>query len=61
MNPTPITDTMDVFAEKFEGVDLHGIKISKSEFDDCTFVSCDFSETFFILANLPNAVLKTAI
>jgi uncharacterized protein YjbI with pentapeptide repeats len=44
---TPITDTMDVFAEKFEGVELHGKKITKAEFDDCTFVSCDFSETFF--------------
>jgi uncharacterized protein YjbI with pentapeptide repeats len=38
---------MDVFAEKFEGIDLHGQKITKAEFEDCTFVSCDFSETFF--------------
>jgi len=42
-----IIDNLDVFAEKFEGVDLHGMKISKAEFEDCTFVSCDFSETFF--------------
>jgi uncharacterized protein YjbI with pentapeptide repeats len=47
MTPKPITDNMDVFAEKFEGIDLHGKKITKAEFDDCTFVSCDFSETFF--------------
>jgi fluoroquinolone resistance protein len=42
-----IIDNMDVFAEIFEGIDLHGKKISKAEFEDCTFVSCDFSETFF--------------
>ena len=42
-----IVDNMDVFAEKFEGLNLHKVKISKAEFDDCTFVSCDFSETFF--------------
>lgn len=42
-----ITDYMDVFAETFQGVNLHGLKITKAEFDDCTFVSCDFSETFF--------------
>lgn len=47
MTNTPIVDNMDVFAEKFEGIDLHGKKITKAEFDDCTFVSCDFSETFF--------------
>ncbi len=45
---TPITNNMDVFAEKFEGIDLHGKKITKTEFDDYTFVSCDFSETFLI-------------
>ena len=38
---------MDVFAETFEGIDLHGQKISKAEFEDCIFLSCDFSETFF--------------
>ena len=42
-----MTDNMDVFAENFKGVNLHGLKITKAEFDDCTFVSCDFSETFF--------------
>ena len=42
-----IIDNMDVFAENFEGINLHGVKIIKSEFEDCTFVSCDFSETFF--------------
>jgi len=42
-----ITDHMDVFAETFKGVNLHGLKITKAEFDDCTFVSCDFSQTFF--------------
>lgn len=29
---TSITNNMDVFAEKFEGVDLHGKKISKAIF-----------------------------
>ncbi len=43
----PIIDNLDVFAECFEGIDLHGQKITKAEFEDCTFVSCDFSETFF--------------
>jgi fluoroquinolone resistance protein len=42
-----IVDRMDVFAETFKGVNLHGVKITKAEFDDCTFVSCDFSETVF--------------
>lgn len=47
MIPTQITDNMDVFAEKFEGINLHGKKITKAEFEDCTFISCDFSETFY--------------
>lgn len=42
-----IVDNLDIFAENFEGINLHGMKITKSEFEDCTFVSCDFSETFF--------------
>lgn len=42
-----ITDHMDIFGEKFEGVNLRNAKITHSEFDDCIFVSCDFSETFF--------------
>lgn len=37
---------MDIFGEKFEGINLKNTKISQSEFDDCSFVSCDFSETF---------------
>lgn len=39
MTPAPIADNMDVFAEQFEGIDLHGKKITKAEFEDCTFVS----------------------
>jgi len=44
MTSQPFVDNMDVFAEKFEGIDLHGKKITKAEFDDCTFVSCKFTE-----------------
>lgn len=29
-----MNDNMDVFAEKFEGIDLHGKKIIKAEFDN---------------------------
>lgn len=42
-----IVDNLDCFAEEFKGITLHGSKITKAEFEDCTFVSCDFSETFF--------------
>ena len=42
-----IVDNLDCFAEEFKGISLHGSKITKAEFEDCTFVSCDFSETFF--------------
>ncbi len=42
-----IVDNLDCFAEEFKNLSLQGEKISKSEFEDCTFVSCDFSETFF--------------
>jgi len=27
---TPITDNMDILAEKFEGINLHGKKITKA-------------------------------
>lgn len=47
MTAERIVDNMDVFAEDFEEIDLHGKKITKAEFEDCTFISCDFSETFF--------------
>ncbi len=47
MNTIKIVDKLDCFAERFEGIDLHGTKLSKAEFEECTFVSCDFSETFF--------------
>jgi len=42
-----IVDHLDCFAEEFKGVDLHGQKITRAEFETCTFISCDFSETFF--------------
>ncbi len=47
MSQKKITDNMDVFGEKFEGIDFSKKRITKSEFDDCTFKSCDFTETFF--------------
>ena len=59
---TTITDTMDVFAEKFEGIDLHGKKITKAEFDDCTLRILRFQRNLFLFrVNLPNAVLRTVI
>lgn len=42
-----IIDGLDCFAEEFKGISLCGEKITKAEFESCTFVSCDFSETFF--------------
>jgi len=42
-----IIDNLDCFAEEFKGVVFQGKKISKAEFEDCTFNACDFSETFF--------------
>ena len=42
-----IVDNLDCFAEEFKGLNFHGKKISKAEFEDCSFISCDFSETFF--------------
>lgn len=39
---TIITDNMDAFA-----IDLYGKMITKAEFDDCTFVSCKFTEFHF--------------
>lgn len=42
-----IKDNIDVFGESFEGVNLAGKRITKAEFDDCTFKLCNFSETFF--------------
>lgn len=47
MSNITIADNLDCFAERFEGVDLHGKRINKAEFEECTFVSCNFSETFF--------------
>jgi len=47
MEAVRIVDNLDCFAEEFKGIDLHGEKITKAEFETCTFVSCDFSETFF--------------
>lgn len=37
----------DNFAENFENLDLSGQEIIAKEFDDCTFVKCDFSHTAF--------------
>jgi uncharacterized protein YjbI with pentapeptide repeats len=42
-----IQDNMDCFAEEFKNISLYQKKITKAEFEACTFVSCDFSETFF--------------
>ena len=42
-----IVDNLDCFAEEFKSITLHTEKITKAEFEACTFVSCDFSETFF--------------
>jgi uncharacterized protein YjbI with pentapeptide repeats len=39
---------MDIFGEKFEGIDFTKQKISHGEFDDCTFISCNFSESSFL-------------
>ena len=47
MAEVKIVDNLDCFAEEFKSVNLHGEKITKAEFETCTFVSCDFSETFF--------------
>ncbi len=37
----------DTFAEEFRGLDLSSEEIISKEFDDCTFVNCDFSEARF--------------
>lgn len=42
-----IVDNLDCFAEEFNNINLQGQKLSKAEFETCTFISCDFSETFF--------------
>lgn len=47
MTEADIVDNLDCFAEEFKDITLHGKKITKAEFETCTFVSCDFSETFF--------------
>ena len=47
MEQVKIVDNLDCFAENFKGITLHGKKITKAEFEDCTFISCDFSESFF--------------
>ena len=47
MNTINIADNLDCFAERFEGVNLHGLRLNKAEFEECTFVACDFSQTFF--------------
>lgn len=46
-NKEQIVDDLDCFAEEFNRIELNGITIKKAEFEDCTFISCDFSETFF--------------
>jgi len=47
MVPIEIVDGLDCFAEEFKHLDLHGKKITKAEFETCTFIACDFSEAFF--------------
>ena len=47
MAAVEIVDNLDCFAEEFKGLSLHGEKVTKAEFETCTFISCDFSETFF--------------
>jgi hypothetical protein len=63
---TPITDNMDVFAEKFENVDLHGKKITAKRSPKPNLMTARSSPAilarpFFPPANLPNAVSKTVI
>jgi len=43
-----IVDGLDCFAEDFKNITFHGSKVTKAEFEDCTFISCDFSETTFL-------------
>ena len=43
-----LTNHIDIFGEKFEGIDFTKQKISHGEFDDCTFISCNFSESSFL-------------
>jgi len=42
-----IVDGLDCFAEEFEKIDLRGECIKNAEFEECTFVASDFSETLF--------------
>ena len=42
-----IVDSLDCFAEEFEKIDLHGETIKNAEFEECVFISCNFSETLF--------------
>ena len=46
-NTELIADGLDCFAEEFEKVDLYQMCIKNAEFEECTFISCDFSETLF--------------
>lgn len=46
-NTVSIKDDIDCFAEDFEKIDLQGMIIKNAEFEECTFVSCNFSETLF--------------
>jgi len=42
-----IFDGLDCFAEDFKKVNLNGKIIKNVEFEECTFISCNFSETLF--------------
>jgi len=42
-----IKDNIDCFAEDFEKIDLQNSIIKHAEFEECTFISCNFSETLF--------------
>ena len=48
-NKELIFDGLDCFAEDYKKINLNGEIIKNAEFEECTFVSCDFSETHFRL------------
>jgi len=42
-----IVDGIDCFAEDFEKIVISSEIIKNAEFEECTFISCNFSETLF--------------
>ncbi|QSZ41058.1 pentapeptide repeat-containing protein [Sulfurimonas aquatica] len=42
-----IVDGLDCFAEDFEKIEISGESVKSAEFEECSFISCDFSETLW--------------